>query len=62
MSTHTLSLWKVRGRSLWKVTAWGKNLTDSEYRIYLVDIGLAGFLEEIYGPPQWFGGTISYSF
>ena len=46
----------------WKVTAWGKNLTDSEYRIYLVDIALAGFLEEIYGPPQWFGGTISYSF
>ena len=46
----------------WKVTAWGKNLTDSEYRIYLVDIALAGFLEEIYGPPQWFGGTVSYSF
>ena len=46
----------------WKITAWGKNLTDSEYRLYLVDLGLAGFLEEIYGPPQWFGGTISYSF
>ena len=46
----------------WKVTAWGKNLTDSEYRIYVIDLGLAEFLEEIYGPPQWFGGTISYSF
>ena len=46
----------------WKVTAWGKNLTDSVYRIYLVDLGLAEFLEEVYGPPQWFGGTISYSF
>ena len=46
----------------WKLTAWGKNLTDSVYRVYLVDLGLAEFLEEIYGPPQWFGGTISYSF
>ena len=46
----------------WKASAWAKNLTDSEYRIYLIDLGLAGFLEEIYGPPQWFGGTVSYSF
>ena len=46
----------------WKAAAWVKNLTDSEYRIYLVDLGLAGFLEEIYGPPQWFGGSVSYRF
>ncbi|MCY4282171.1 MAG: TonB-dependent receptor [Gammaproteobacteria bacterium] len=54
----------------WKASAWVKNLTDTEYRIYLVDLGLAapspespfGFLEEIYGPPQWFGGSVSYSF
>ncbi len=46
----------------WKASVWAKNLTDTEYRIYLVDLGLAEFLEEIYGPPQWFGGSISYSF
>ncbi|MCY4339457.1 MAG: TonB-dependent receptor, partial [Gammaproteobacteria bacterium] len=46
----------------WRVSAWAKNLTDTEYRIYLVDLGLAEFLEEIYGPPQWFGGSVSYSF
>ena len=46
----------------WKVPAWCKNLTDSVYRIYLLDLGLAGFLEEIYGPPRWFGSSISYSF
>ena len=46
----------------WRASVWAKNLTDTEYRIYLVDLGLAEFLEEIYGPPQWFGGSISYSF
>lgn len=50
------------GEGNWKVTAWAKNPADTEYRVYLVDLGLADFLEEIYGPPQWFGGTISYSF
>ena len=46
----------------WKLTAWGRNLTDTTYRIYLVDLGLAEFLEEIYGPPQWLGATLSYRF
>jgi iron complex outermembrane receptor protein len=45
----------------WTATVWVKNVTDTDYRLYNLDLGLLGFIEQVYAPPQWFGGTISYS-
>lgn len=46
----------------WKTTVWVKNLTDEEYRIYHIDLALAGFFEDIYAAPRWAGVNVSYSF
>ena len=43
-----------------RLTAWCKNLTDEEYRLYDLDLGLLGFVEQAYGPPRQFGVTVSY--
>ncbi|HZF16341.1 MAG TPA: TonB-dependent receptor [Steroidobacteraceae bacterium] len=43
-----------------RLTAWCKNLTDEEYRLYDLDLGLLGFIEQAYGPPRQFGVTVSY--
>ena len=29
-----------------------KNFTDEEYRIYNLDLGLIGFIEQVYAPPR----------
>ena len=42
---------------------WVKNLTDEEYRVYTFDFtGPAGFNQQFFAPPRWFGGTVSYEF
>ena len=46
----------------WKVEAFVKNFTDAEHRLYMLDLALGGLIESVYAPPQWIGGTISYSF
>ena len=46
----------------WKVDAFVKNFTDAEHRLYMLDLALGGLIESVYAPPQWIGGTISYSF
>jgi iron complex outermembrane receptor protein len=43
-----------------EVSAWVKNLTDEEYRLYNLDIGLLGFIEQVYAPPRQYGVTLSY--
>lgn len=45
----------------WKVTAWVKNLTDEEYRIYNLDLGSLG-ATSFYAPPRWYGVNVSYNF
>jgi iron complex outermembrane recepter protein len=44
----------------WEIAAWVKNLTNEEYRLYNLDLGLAGFIESVYAPPRWFGVTANY--
>lgn len=44
----------------WKATLWVRNFTDEEYRLYNLDLGLLGFIEQVYAPPRWIGGTVSY--
>lgn len=43
----------------WRVSAWVKNLTDEEYRVYNLDFGAEGSTA-MFAPPQWFGVTASY--
>lgn len=44
----------------WRVTAFVKNLTDEEYRIYNLDLGVLGSTS-FYAPPRWSGVTLNYS-
>ena len=44
------------------IALWVKNFTDEEYRIYNLDLGLIGFIEQVYGPPRQYGVTLSYHF
>lgn len=33
---------------------------DEEYRLYNLDLGLIGFIEQVYAPPRQYGVTLSY--
>lgn len=46
----------------WQGTLWVKNFTNSKYKVYDLDLGLAGFVEQMYAPPRQFGGTLRFSF
>tara|TARA_R110000787_G_scaffold31970_2_gene84601 strand:- start:168 stop:518 length:351 start_codon:yes stop_codon:yes gene_type:complete len=45
----------------WTLTLWMKNITNTEYRIYNLDLGRLG-ATSFYAPPRWTGLTLSYSF
>jgi iron complex outermembrane receptor protein len=56
------SVWNARlalagSDDRWEVAAWMKNFTNEEYRLYSLDLGLAGFAETVYAPPRWAGIT-----
>lgn len=45
------------------VSAFVKNLTDEEYRVYSFDFtGAAGFNQNFYAAPRWVGVSVSYTF
>ncbi|MCR8921612.1 TonB-dependent receptor [Dasania sp. GY-MA-18] len=54
----------------WKYSAWVKNFTDEEYRLYHLDLAILdvfigdgfGFTQEVYAPPRTFGITATYNF
>lgn len=59
------SVWNGRvsyqtGNEKLGVTLWVKNFTDEEYRVYNLDLGLLGFIEQVYAPPRQYGVTLSY--
>lgn len=37
-----------------------KNLFDEEYRLYNLDLGLLGFVEQVFAPPRQFGAGLTY--
>ena len=41
----------------WSASAWVKNLGDEDYLLYNLDLGLAGFIEQVYAPPRQWGVT-----
>ena len=44
----------------WDVSAWVDNFTNEKYRLYNLDLGLLGFVEQVYAPPRWYGVTATY--
>lgn len=44
-----------------KLVGWVKNLGDEEYRLYNLDIGVLGFIEQVFAPPRTYGVTVSYA-
>jgi iron complex outermembrane recepter protein len=46
----------------WSVSAWVKNIFNKGYLQYNLDLGAAGFVEQVYGRPRQIGGTIAYKF
>ena len=46
----------------WQGILWVKNFTNSKYKVYNLDLGAAGFVEQMYAPPRQFGGTLRFSF
>jgi len=46
----------------WQASLWVKNFTDSKYKVYDLDLGLLGFVEQMYAPPRQFGATVRFGF
>ncbi|MFA3791882.1 TonB-dependent receptor [Aliiglaciecola sp. SL4] len=47
----------------WKVSAFVKNITDEEYRVYNFDFTQsAGFIQEFYARPRWIGVNVQYNY
>ena len=44
----------------WQGTVWVKNFTNSKYKVYNLDLGLAGFVEQMYAPPRQIGATLRF--
>lgn len=44
----------------WQGSLWVKNFTNTEYLIYNLDLGLIGFVEQVYAPPRQFGATLRF--
>jgi iron complex outermembrane recepter protein len=46
----------------WRVSVFGENITDEEYRTFSFDLAFLGFSTDVYGKPSWYGVTVGYSF
>ena len=45
----------------WQLAAFVHNVSDTEYRLYSLDINALGIANDAYANPRWAGGTITYS-
>ena len=45
-------------RDRWSAAAWVNNVTDEEFLLYNLDLGLVGFIEQVYAPPRQWGVTL----
>lgn len=46
----------------WRVSVFGENITDEEYRTFSFDLAFLGFSTDVYGKPSWIGATVGYRF
>ena len=44
----------------WQGSVWVKNFTNSKYKVYDLDLGLLGFVEQMYAPPRQWGATLRF--
>ena len=44
----------------WSLAAWVKNFNDEDYLLYNLDLGAAGFIEQVFAPPRQWGVTFQY--
>lgn len=49
------------GDEKWKISAFVRNISDKEYRVYALDNSVVGFTASAFAPPRWFGGSVSYT-
>jgi len=49
------------GDEHWEFAAWIKNLTETEYNVFRLDLGLLGGCSCAPAPPRWYGVTARYS-
>jgi iron complex outermembrane receptor protein len=42
------------------VSVYCKNFTNEQYRLYNLDLGLLGFIEQVFAPPRTYGATATY--
>jgi iron complex outermembrane receptor protein len=61
-SSVTLSEIPVGPESHMKLTVWGRNLLDEEYRRSGIDFGALGFAGAIYGEPRTYGVTLTFEY
>ncbi len=45
-------------RDRWSLAGWVNNVGDEEYLLYNLDLGLVGFIEQVYAPPRQWGVTL----
>ncbi len=45
-----------------RVSLWGKNLTDEEYRNWGIDFGSLGYAGNVYGEPRTYGMDVVYTY
>jgi iron complex outermembrane receptor protein len=45
-----------------RISAWGKNLADEEYREWGIDFGSLGYAGNVYGMPRSYGIDVVYTF
>ena len=70
-----LHLTYTTGVDKWELGAFVRNFTDAKHRLYMLDLAAGdlfvppdvpptgdGIIEQVYGPPRWAGGYISYRF
>jgi iron complex outermembrane recepter protein len=64
--SYTLSNARVgfaTGNGEWEFSAFVKNLADTRYRIYNLDLsGFLGINQSVYGPPRTYGASFRYRF
>lgn len=61
LSLSDIKLGCCREGSL-RVSLWGRNLTDEEYRQWGIDFGTLGYAGDVYGEPRSYGIDVSYRF
>ena len=49
------------GDERWKIAAFVNNVSDTEYRLYSLDISSLSIATDAFANPRWAGGTISYN-